>query len=355
MTKVFLNRIGTALPPCEVHGAFLRYAGTLLPDERMRRLFARMAARSGIERRYSTLRPSADPGGAQLDADGFYSRGRFPGTGPRLVRYERAALPLALRAVADLGDALEPDRITHLVTASCTGFYAPGLDLELMHALPLRDTTERTHVGFMGCHAGFHALKLARHIVRSEPDARVLVVSLELCSLHLQETPDMEQVLSFLLFADGCGAALVSAEPEGLRLDGFRSARLPDSDELISWRIGDNGFDMVLSGRVPGAIGRMLRARAGDLFGPGPSGPDLVWAVHPGGRSILDGVEDALELPGDALAASRAVLRDHGNMSSATILFVLQHMLRDPRSGADGIAMGFGPGLTAETLRFAVA
>ena len=355
MTDAFLNAIGTAVPVHDVHDAFVSFAATLLPDDRLRRLPGRMAARCAIDPRYSSLVPGADPAGAMLDRDGFYRRGRFPGTRARMTRYEEAALPLALEAVRRLGDDARLDTVTHLIVTSCTGFHAPGLDLQLLAVLGLRPSVERTLVGFMGCYAAFNALKLARHVVRSEPDARVLLVNLELCTLHLQETADLEQVLSFLLFADGCAASLVSAEPRGLSLDRFHAELLPDTEPLITWRIGDSGFDMMLSGRVPGAIASGLARSAPRILEDAAATPPELWAVHPGGRSVLDAVQNALGLPPDALADSRAVLRAFGNMSSCTILFVLDRLLRTARPAATGIAMGFGPGLVAETLRFRIA
>ena len=355
MTDVYLNRIGTSVPPHDVHEAFVQFAASLLPDPRMQRLFHRMGERSGIEHRYSTVEPLADLAGFRLDQDSFYRRGEFPGSAGRMSRYEQSALPLALRAVAELGIADRLDEISHVIVTSCTGFYAPGLDLQLVQALGLRSSVERTVVGFMGCYAAFNALKLARHIVRSEPASRVLLVNIELCTLHLQETRELEQMLSFLVFADGCAASLVSAEPTGIRLDSFHSEFLPDTARLITWRIGDNGFDMVLSGEVPAAVGAGLARAAPRILDRGTTeGVDL-WAVHPGGRSVLDAVQNALKLPADALADSRAVLRAFGNMSSATILFVLARMMRTGQSGANGIAMGFGPGLVAETMRFRLA
>jgi predicted naringenin-chalcone synthase len=203
----------------------------------------------------------------------------------------------------------------------------------------------------MGCNAAFNALKLARHVVRSDRRARVLVVSLELCTLHLQETEDLEQALSFLIFADGCAAAIVSAEPRGLELERFASAMLQEGAELITWRIGSGGFDMHLSGEVPAMVGRRLPAHALALAGQRPKAEIAHWAVHPGGRSILDAVEDALELGPEDLAASRAVLRDFGNMSSATVMFVLRRLLREGGEGA-GLAFGFGPGLSVESMAF---
>ncbi len=180
----------------------------------------------------------------------------------------------------------------------------------------------------------------------------MLLINLELCTLHLQETQDLERVLSFLVFADGCAASLVSAEPEGLALDHFHAALVPESEGLITWRIGDLGFDMHLSGQVPSALAEGLTAAAPMILnGVGPEEMGL-WAVHPGGRSVLDAVGGALALPAAALDISRGVLRDFGNMSSATILFVLERMMRSVAPGQRGCAMAFGPGLMAETMLF---
>jgi predicted naringenin-chalcone synthase len=343
----FLNRIGTAVPPHQVHDKFVAYAPRLLPEIRDRRLFARMAERSGIERRWSFLEPSPDP--ARLDALGFYREGAFPSTAQRMRVFEDHAFRLARGAVEDLGGAAGA---SHLVVACCTGFYAPGLDLELARHLGLGAGIERTLVGFMGCQAALNALKLARHIVRSEKTARVLVVALELCTLHLQETDDLERLLSFLIFADGCAAGIVTAEPHGLALDRFETVLVPESADQITWRVGDQGFDMRLSGQVATTLAHALPvAMDGILAGAAPR----LWAVHPGGRSILDAAERALALPETALAASREVLREHGNMSSATILFVLKALMARAAGGTQGCALAFGPGLTAEALLFHAA
>jgi predicted naringenin-chalcone synthase len=193
-------------------------------------------------------------------------------------------------------------------------------------------------------------LKLARHIVRSQPEARVLALNLELCTLHLHETNDLEEMLSFLLFADGCAAALVSAEPKGVEIKSFRARLVPGTKELIRWHIRDQGFDMVLSGAVPGAIRAALIEARDDILG-GANDIEL-WAVHPGGRSVLDAVEQAFDLPQAALGASRSVLNDYGNMSSGTVMFVLDRLMRGGVAGQNGCAMSFGPGLVAETMMF---
>jgi alpha-pyrone synthase len=357
----YLNRIATAVPENDVHDAFVAFADTLLTDGRAQRLFRRMSERSQIEHRWSGVRPAPPnpvPFGANaaLDMDAFYCRGAFPSTARRMERYEAEAPVLALRAAGGLGmDEDERASVTHLIVTSCTGFSAPGLDHQIAAGLGLNPSVERTLVGFMGCYAAISALKLARHIVRSEPEAKVLVVSLELCTLHLQETSDLEQVLTFLVFGDGCAAALVSAEPKGLSLDSFHAEVATGAAEQITWKIRDLGFDMFLSGQVPGSIGRTLGVgRERILRGAAAEDIDL-WAIHPGGRTVLDAVEAAFALPPKALAASREVLRRFGNMSSATVLFVLKSMLDDPTPGARGCAMAFGPGLTAETMLFSHA
>src|SRR5262245_12315273 len=314
-----------------------------------------MAERSGIEHRSSRLAPAAAPQCAAVDADAFYLRGAFPDTSARMRAFEAHAPALAVSAVERLDLGGERDRISHLLITCCTGFSAPGLDLQLVEQCGLPASVERTMIGFMGCYAAINALKLARHIVRSEPDARVLIVNLELCTLHLKETKDLEQVLSFLLFGDGCAACLVTARPEGIALDSFRALLVPDTRDLITWTIRDSGFDMILSGQMPSAIHEGLRAHADQILAGAPVSAIDLWAVHPGGRTVLDAVERAFNLAPAALAASREVLRRYGNMSSATVMFVLDAMLRSSMRGATGCAMSFGPGMIAETMLFRAA
>jgi predicted naringenin-chalcone synthase len=313
-------------------------------------LFDRMADRSGITHRYSFLEP--DPGGAVVDSEGFYRRGDFPDTAARMRKFEAWAPGLAVEAVEKLLEDEDRSRITHVIVTSCTGFSAPGLDLALVERCGLPASVERTMVGFMGCYAAINALKLARHIVRSEPDARVLAVNLELCSLHLHETTDVEEILSFLLFADGCAAALISADRIGVAMESFHAALVPGTSELIRWHIRQQGFDMVLSGAVPGAIRGALAGSRDAILG-GANDVEL-WAVHPGGRTVLDAVEQAFGLAPAALDASRSVLNDFGNMSSGTVMFVLDRLMRGG-VGRRGCAMSFGPGLVAETMMFHMA
>src|SRR6185437_7102477 len=189
------------------------------------------------------------------DAYVVYRRGRFPSTAERMKLFERFAPLLATKALDNLQLSREErERIGHVIVTCCTGFYAPGLDFAIVDHLGLSPATERTMIGFMGCYAAINGLKQARHIVRSEPGESVLMVNLELCTLHLHETQDLGEVLSLLIFADGCAASLISSEPAGLAVDGFRAMQVEDTRDLITWRVGDLGFDMWLSGQVPREI-----------------------------------------------------------------------------------------------------
>jgi len=353
MTTAFINRIATAVPPHDVHNAFIAFATGMLPEGTVRNLFKRMARLSAIEHRYSFVQPVATESGTWKDAEQVYEPGNFPVTARRMKFFESFAPQLARKALDKLAlSEEERGAVTHVIVTSCTGLYAPGLDFEVVNHLGLNPSVERTMIGFMGCYAAINALKSAHHIVRSEPEARVLVLNLELCSLHFQETKELEQVLSFLVFADGCAASLVSAEPQGLAIDSFLALQIPQTSHLITWRIGELGFDMHLSGQVPGEIGGALKQLGRQVTrGKDPLELDL-WAVHPGGRSILDAVEKGLTLAPDALASSRSVLAQFGNMSSATVMFVLREIMQHARSGQQGCAMSFGPGLTAETMLF---
>jgi predicted naringenin-chalcone synthase len=346
VTQAWLNRIATAVPPHDIHAAFVEFGRDTLADWHKRLLFDRMAKMADVEHRYAIFEPGPKPRDTILDAAGFYRRGAFPSTAARMALYEPHALDLAMRAVR----ALEPDGVTHLIVASCTGFSAPGLDFQIMRAAGLPDSTQRTIVGFMGCFAAVNALKVADQIVRADASSRVLVVNLELSSLHLQEDfQNVPKMLSFLLFADGAAAALVTSDPVGIALGRFQAALIPRSHDLITWQIGNTGFEMHLSGQVPGRIRRWLPEHGAALL---PPEAPVLWAVHAGGRSILDAVQQGLRLEPDALNHSREILRNYGNMSSATLMFVLARLLGDNDARGPGMAMAFGPGLSVETFGF---
>lgn len=350
-----VHDIGTAVPGHEVHQAFIAWASAHIAETRQRKMFARMAARSGIAQRWSVL-PYGENGGSPVAPGGFYDSDPLPGTAARMAAYGRYAPQLALAAIADLASRVDLGAITHLVVASCTGFTAPGIDQIIARDLGLNDDVERTFIGFMGCYAGVTALRTARHIVRSEPEARVLVVAVELSTLHLTPTGELERLLAMLQFSDGAAAALVTAAdaaPAGaMRLGDPASLALSGGEGLIEWHIGDAGFTMELSGAVPRRLHDALVDPAIRSRLIGDAAPAL-YAVHPGGRSILDAVERGLDLPPQCLDDSRAVLSSYGNMSSASVLFVLARMIAEGRTGP-GIALAFGPGVAVEGLAFAL-
>ena len=345
-----INAIGTAVPDHDIHNAFIAWARTRV-SARDAKLLDRMATRANIHHRWSVL-PPTPTGGSPVETDGFY-HGERPGTARRMTVYAQAAPELALRAVASLVERASLDGITHLVVASCTGFVAPGIDQIIARRLELSPSVERLLVGFMGCYAAVAALRSARHIVRSDPAARVLVVTVELSTLHLQETDELEPLLAMLQFGDGAAAALVTAERKGFAVDQPFATTLADSDELIRWNITDHGFAMHLSGEVPGRIAQALGDTDFAREATGGRAPDAIdgWAVHAGGRSILDAVQTAFRLPPGSLEESRAVLADYGNMSSATLMFVLARLLGGP-AVREGLALAFGPGLAAEGFGF---
>ncbi len=353
MTQAYINRIATDVPRDDVHNAFVEFAYDMLEDPRVQPVFRRMAQRSEIRRRFSVLTPHAVTNEFYVNAHEFYTRGSFPDTAKRMEIFERFAPKLAQSTLDKLKLSEEERRgITHVLVTSCTGLYAPGLDFDILDHLGLDSTVERTMIGFMGCYAAINGLKQARHIVRSEPTAKVLLLNLELCTLHMQETQELEQVLSFLVFSDGCAASLISAEPVGFAMDSFRAVLIPETRELITWKIRGVGFDMLLSGQVPGQIGKALTNGGSEVLGKLHKDDISLWGVHPGGKTILDAVERGLDLPKEALKSSREVLECFGNMSSATVMFVMEKLMKQAKPGDLGCAMSFGPGLTAETMLF---
>ena len=350
MTKAYLNRVATAVPAHDIHQRFTQFAPLFLLQEPERSIFRRMIGKSQIDHRYSVLKPDRD--GQKIDGDGFYNYDQFPDTAARMHFYKDHAFRLVQQALGELSPAALKKDITHIIITTCTGFYSPGLDLEIIKHYSLDPKTERTIIGFMGCQAALNGLKLARHIVLSTPTANVLMVNLEICTLHLQQSSNIEELLSFLIFADGCAASIISSKPCGLALESFACTVMPDSSRQITWDIGDSGFDVVLSGQVPATIADTLPAIKPAILGSHAITDIHHWAIHPGGRSILDAVQKGFDLPASALAPSRKILRNFGNMSSATVMFVLKDILETPNSAGVGCAMAFGPGVSLESMLF---
>jgi predicted naringenin-chalcone synthase len=328
-------------------------------------------SQSGIDTRYACTTTHQGP----------VHESRFaPGTAPaqsattaeRMAIYEREAVPLGTAAARHalenyarkVGHPVEQiaGSITHLLAISCTGFFAPGLDFGLAKALNLPPSVRRTLIGFMGCAATFNGLRIAMEIVRGQPQARVLVVSVELCSLHCQPSEDYDLLVGASIFSDGASACLVGqpgpTESDFFSLDEFYTGIQPNSEEEMAWQIRDHGFVLRLSPQIPNHLAVAAPVALQSLFG---STPPQFWAIHPGGRAIVDRLAEIFELTPEALAASRRVLRQYGNMSSATILFVLETLRQTlahtmARNGREhppvaGVAMAFGPGLVVEMSR----
>lgn len=346
----YLNHIACSVPPMEGQADFIdSLADWAGPPETVDKL-RKIAAGSRIEGRHTVLpRP--------FGQGGFYKPGAFPTTGERMVVYQREAPILAMEAVEKLrSHGAHLEHVTHLIVTSCTGFYAPGLDIDILRQAGLRPGVQRTLIGFMGCHAGLIGLRNAKAIVEADPEAVVLMVNLELCSLHLQQTDRIDRLVSFLLFADGAAASLITSRPGGLRIGDCASYLSLADAERMAWHIEDQGFAMTLDARLPARIRQWFRDSE-ELMPLRQSAADDVWAIHPGGRLILDSVQEACGLTDDQMAASREVLRRYGNLSSASILFILGDLLADaPRTGGPrtGRAVAFGPGLTVETLNFSL-
>ncbi|MGK0722531.1 type III polyketide synthase [Leucobacter sp. W1478] len=357
-----IHSIGTATPKYRLSQAATRdfFIGQPGVDRLTSRLIGAAFDHSAIEGRYTVIGELTGGAGPFVDDSGAL---RVPTTGERNAVY-RSEAP-ALFAAAARG-ALERagvsvTEVTHVVTASCTGFFAPGPDFKLVQDLGIPPTAQRVHIGFMGCAAAFPALRTAAHICAAQPDAVVLVACGEICSLHIRASSDPEQIVASAVFADGAAAAIVSATPARsdspvIEMGAFGTAITSDGESDMDWTIGDQGFEMRLTSEVPRIIGREIAGVVRSMLGENANPTDSVdaWAVHPGGRSVLDRVQAGLGLPDSALDDSRAVLRNYGNMSSATVLFILQRMLAagSLNDGAQIAGLAFGPGLTVETARF---
>lgn len=365
-----IHGLGTALPPHRLaQGDAATIAARVAlaeqdPSASKRRLLDTLHRRTGVATRHVVLE---DLMGTNGDPQQSFFGSTSPGTGERMRRYSQEAPPLSLRAVrAALEQAqVPPERITHLVTVSCTGFQAPGVDLALMASLPLRPSVARTHVGFMGCHAALNGLRVAAAFTGADPNAFVLLCAVELCSLHLQYGWEAERIVANALFADGAAALVATGEGAvtsmpaaptlGLgRLIASGSLLVPDSSEAMTWAIEDHGFVMGLSPRVPDLIAQHLRPWLEGWLAEHQLTLDAIgcWAVHPGGPRILSAVTETLGLDPALIEPSRSVLRECGNMSSPTLLFILERLRR---SGAAGpcLAMAFGPGLCVEVALLA--
>lgn len=360
---------GTAVPSYQVKQSDVaRWMGASFSHRpEMSRWLRSIFANAGVETRYSCIGDYSLPVEYSRFAPGR-SPSQAPTTAERMAIYEGEATPIGLAAAKQAleelatatGESLPTTlaSITHLVAVSCTGFFAPGLDLAIANELGLAPTVERTMIGFMGCAAAFNGLRTAHQIVRSQPQARVLVVCVELSSLHTQPTSDRENLVAASLFADGASACVVGAPAIGQGnfyvLEDFYTVVKPNTHDDMVWRIGDHGFVLRLSPQVPQHLTEIAPAALSHLFS---DDEPQFWAIHPGGPAIINQLAEVFALTADQVAASRAILRGYGNLSSATIFFVLNELRRTlPPSGSrskpqSGVAMAFGPGLVLEMAR----
>ncbi|WP_425393001.1 type III polyketide synthase [Ekhidna sp.] len=353
----FIQSIGTALPPNlasqdQIADFMTSHLELSSQEERKLRVLYRA---SGIKQRYSVLKDFSQ----NLNGQSFFKEdAAFPSAKPRMLVYQKYAIGLAHDACLEaikISDVTK-EEITHLIAVSCTGMYAPGLDIELIDRLGLKTSTQRTSINFMGCYAAFNAMKVADSIISGNSQAKVLVVCVELCSIHLQQKKDDENLLANAIFGDGAAAMIFSGAPSSrsLELKNFYSDLALQARDEMGWYIGDHGFEMHLSAKVPDVIKdgigqltqRLLQSIQLEVS-------DInYFAIHPGGKRILDVIEEKLHITKDQNKAAREVLKTHGNMSSPTVLFVIRKILEELSEKDDQkhlLTFAFGPGLTMES------
>ncbi len=358
----FIRGLGTAVPThtvTQTEAAALARK-VICQNEQQERLLTALYRKAGVNVRHTVLpyqtalRWLPVQSGDVEAAARTVTRG--PTTGERMQLFAEHAAPLAEQAAREaLTDAkVDARSITHLITVTCTGFYAPGLDTALIKGLGLRPTTQRVQVGFMGCHGAINGLRVAQALTSANPAACVLLCAVELCSLHYCFHWDPEQIVANAIFADGAAAIVggnrMTEDDRAWNVLATGSCLLPDSEEAMTWRIDDYGFEMALQARLPDLIGEHLRPWLAAWLTEQGQSLDAIrsWAIHPGGPRILSAVENSLHLPRETTAASHEILAYFGNMSSPTVLFIIDR-LRKAEAIRPCVALGFGPGMFAET------
>lgn len=355
---VYINDIATSVPKGSNSQDSIReiMKSTLGKDRKTQAILHRIYSQSGIKKRHSVIDEFH-----QTEKVNPYLSGApetTPTTSERNDIYKKEASKLFIETgqkLLDRNPFISNSDITHVITVSCTGFYAPGPDFDLVKNLKLKPSTQRFHLGFMGCFAAFPALKMAYSFCKNDPNAVVLIVATELCSLHFQHKTDLDNLISASVFADGSAGAIVSQRESSnpaLEIHDFASSLTENGEKDMAWDIGDHGFDMILSTYVPDIIEANLKQVIQPLFDDYELNYSDIdyWALHPGGRAIVDKIESSLELKEHQVAASRKTLAEYGNMSSVTILFVLNELMKSkPKKGSKILPMAFGPGLTIES------
>ena len=356
----YIAKIATAVPDnCYDQTALMQFYSNTTDDETAKRKIKILAIKSGISTRHTVLKDYGLP----LEDFTFFPKNKAllptPTLSARMVVFKEEALKLSIKAIRNLPNFdVEKDHITHLITVTCTGLFAPGLDIELIHALSLAPTTHRSSVNFMGCNAAIIALKQADAICNSQANAKVLVVCTELCTLHFQTNYSDDYLLSNLLFADGSAAVLVNSKPSddplsiSAKITRFDSFCIPDSHNEMAWQLSETGFIMNLTSYVADLIKANIKKMLDDV-GVDKNAIDY-WAVHPGGKKIVENFVVAMDLLPTQLTESYKILKNYGNMSSPTVLFVLKEILDNMVSDSSQkniFAAAFGPGLTVETMQ----
>ncbi len=361
--KSYINAIGTANPPYRISqtdiAQFMAEATQL--DPREKRKLSALYRTTGIQYRHTVLEDYVRPFGEFTFYPNTPDLEPFPAIDQRMALYRQHALPLCLEAVrncAAVYPGFQYSRVTHLVTVSCTGMYAPGIDIELVEKLNLPTSVQRTAINFMGCYGAFNGLKAADAICKGTPDACVLVVCVELCTIHFQKKKSEDHLLANSLFADGAAAVIVQGRPGpaiSASMESFYCDLALNGKKDMAWDISNFGFEMTLSSYIPDLIKngirqltdkllKRLRMKVADI---------PLFAIHPGGRRILEVIEEQLGLQRDDNRYAYHVLKEYGNMSSPTVLFVLKALWNDLRMGDAGksiLSFAFGPGLTLESM-----
>ena len=362
MSKII--SIGTAVPPYRhqqqdiLHFMQRVYAMNEADKRKLKFLYHQ----SGIHTRYSVVPDYS----SEVQDWKFYPHSEnlepFPGLEQRMIWYNKYAAPLSVDAIRNCMDGVHDHKITHLITVSCTGMSAPGLDLQVLELMDLPKNIYRTSVNFMGCYAAIHALKMADAICYAEPKAKVMIVCTELCTLHFQRKATIDNVASSLLFSDGAAAAYITGDEhphKGLKIEGFYSEVITKGKRDMAWELSSSGFLMTLSGYVPDLIEEDFQPLVQRALAHSKKNKEDIshWCIHPGGKRILEAISKSLQLQTGSLQESYTVLKDYGNMSSPTILFVLKKIMTKILSHAKEkhqvetiFSAAFGPGLTMETF-----
>tara|TARA_R110000868_G_scaffold198821_1_gene445404 strand:- start:3 stop:1100 length:1098 start_codon:yes stop_codon:yes gene_type:complete len=359
--SAYITSFGTALPKYRISQKEI--AGFLLTnlnlsDEKKKETEIIFRA-SGISHRHSVLKDYT----ASLGDFEFFPNTNnlepFPGVSQRMQVYKKEALALSLDAVQQCIGTDDPQNFTHLITVSCTGMYAPGLDFDLVKSLGLSHSIKRTAINFMGCYAAFNALKVAKDICTANAGSKVLIVCVELCSLHFQKNLNQEDTtLANALFGDGAAAVVVESNPSNypsMSMENFHCDLLIEGEQDMTWSIGAFGFEMTLSSYVPDLVKKGIKSLINSLLHELKLNTSDIshFAIHPGGKRILEVIEQELGIPKESNTAAYSVLKNYGNMSSPTILFVLQSIfekLEEHDKESKILGLAFGPGLTLESM-----